>query len=44
MKTKIVVFFSITSIIFFIVFTYVYNQKLPNHKYPQWGEFLKYIS
>ncbi|MDR5023002.1 hypothetical protein FOL75_13835 [Bacillus thuringiensis] len=44
MKTKIVVFFTITSIIFFIGFIYVYNQKFPNHKYPQWVEFLKYIS
>ncbi|MDR5038529.1 hypothetical protein FNE58_02350 [Bacillus thuringiensis] len=44
MKIKIVVFFTITSIIFFIGCTYVYNQKFPNHKYPQWVEFLKYIS
>ncbi|OTZ32739.1 hypothetical protein CBR58_31160 [Bacillus thuringiensis] len=43
-KTKIVVFFIITTMFFFIGSTYVYNQKFPNHKYPQWVEFLKYIS
>ncbi|PGQ64790.1 hypothetical protein COA26_23785 [Bacillus cereus] len=43
-KTKSVVFFTIITIIFFIGFTYVYNQKFPNHKYPQLVEFLKCIS
>ncbi|HDX9530417.1 hypothetical protein [Bacillus thuringiensis] len=44
MKTKSTIFFIITSVVIFLTATYFYNKKFPNHKYPEWVEFLKYIS
>lgn len=44
MKTKRVIFFTITSVIWFLGATYFYNKKFPNHKYPELVEFLKSIS
>ncbi|HDW3057447.1 hypothetical protein P4388_29590 [Bacillus thuringiensis] len=44
MKTKSIIFFIVTSVVFFLTATYFYNKKFPNHKYPELVEFLKYIS
>lgn len=39
-----VLIFSIATLLIFITFTYLYNQKFPNHKYPALLEFLSYIA
>ncbi|MEH7242603.1 hypothetical protein V7131_15805 [Bacillus sp. JJ269] len=37
------IFFIITSLSIFLGATYYYNKRFPNHKYPEWLEFLKLI-
>ncbi|ANC19611.1 lipase [Bacillus cereus] len=39
-----VLLFSIATLLIFITFTYLYNQKFPNHKYPVLLEFLSFIA
>ncbi|MDA1775141.1 hypothetical protein PDJ95_28065 [Bacillus cereus] len=39
-----VIFFSIVTLIIFLVSTYFYNHKFPNHRYPAYLEFLSYIA
>ncbi|KKZ91598.1 MULTISPECIES: hypothetical protein [Bacillus cereus group] len=37
------IFFIITSLSIFLGATYYYNKRFPNHRYPEWLEFLKWI-
>ncbi|HFU7053819.1 hypothetical protein ACS2QU_11020 [Bacillus cereus group sp. Bce005] len=39
-----VILFSITTLIIFLISTYFYNHKFPNHRYPAFLEFLSYIA
>ncbi|MED2036872.1 hypothetical protein P4V58_06465 [Bacillus wiedmannii] len=37
------IFFIITSLSIFLGAAYYYNKRFPNHRYPEWLEFLKWI-
>ncbi|MEK4604335.1 hypothetical protein CN683_02285 [Bacillus toyonensis] len=43
LKMRSNVFFIITSSSIFLGATYYYNKRFPNHKYPEWLEFLKLV-
>ncbi|PEA86986.1 hypothetical protein COD10_25430 [Bacillus thuringiensis] len=43
LKMRSNIFFIITSLSIFLGATYYYNKRFPNHKYPEWLEFLKLI-
>ncbi|WP_217994017.1 hypothetical protein, partial [Bacillus cereus] len=43
LKMRSNIFFIITSLSIFLGSTYYYNKRFPNHKYPEWLEFLKLI-
>ncbi|WP_410984055.1 hypothetical protein [Bacillus cereus] len=44
LRSKDVLLFSSLSFIIFLVSTYFYNSKFPNHKYPEFFGILKYIA
>ncbi|AFQ09907.1 hypothetical protein BGI23_24530 [Bacillus sp. ABP14] len=43
LKMRSNIFFIITSLSIFLGATYYYNKRFPNHRYPEWLEFLKLI-
>ncbi|EJQ65268.1 hypothetical protein IIC_03751 [Bacillus cereus VD021] len=43
LKTRSNLFFIVTSSSMFLGAAYYYNKRFPNHKYPEWLEFLKLI-
>ncbi|MGH1285532.1 hypothetical protein [Bacillus toyonensis] len=43
LKMRSNVFFIFTSSSIFLGATYYYNKRFPNHKYPEWLEFLKLV-
>ena len=43
LKMRSNVFFIVTSSSIFLGATYYYNKRFPNHKYPEWLEFLKLV-
>ncbi|MBG9536763.1 hypothetical protein BM74_11790 [Bacillus thuringiensis] len=43
LKMRSNICFIITSFSIFLGATYYYNKRFPNHRYPQWLEFLKLI-
>ncbi|PHE19392.1 hypothetical protein COF41_11945 [Bacillus toyonensis] len=43
LKMRSNVFFIVTSSSVFLGATYYYNKRFPNHKYPEWLEFLKLV-
>ncbi|PEA10381.1 hypothetical protein CN425_01130 [Bacillus cereus] len=43
LKMRSNVFFIITFSSIFLGATYYYNKRFPNHRYPEWLEFLKLI-
>lgn len=43
LKIRSNLFFIITSLSIFLGATYYYNKRFPNHRYPEWLEFLKLI-
>ncbi|WIY60727.1 hypothetical protein [Bacillus arachidis] len=44
LKSKDVIVFSFLSLVFFVISTYFYNVKFPNHKYPEFLGILKSIA
>ncbi|WP_459503291.1 hypothetical protein [Bacillus sp. C1] len=44
LRSKDVLLFSSLSLIIFLVATYFYNSKFPNHKYPEFFGILKYVA
>ncbi|PGK41641.1 hypothetical protein CN907_10185 [Bacillus anthracis] len=43
LKMRSNIFFITTSFSIFLGATYYYNKRFPNHRYPEWLEFLKLI-
>ncbi|ONH02059.1 hypothetical protein BKK39_02815 [Bacillus cereus] len=43
LKMRSNICFIITSFSIFLGATYYYNKRFPNHRYPEWLEFLKWI-
>ncbi|MGH0429158.1 hypothetical protein ACQVPL_07690 [Bacillus hominis] len=44
LRSKEVLLFSSLSLVIFLIATYFYNSKFPNHKYPEFLGVLKYIA